>query len=181
MPAPQTVCTIEKRLGAESWVNVYHLAPAIGSAASAAADILAAERAVTCSNVLFTKMSLRTVVEDDEVYTTSPINLFGLYGGGTNIPLFNVVRVDFQASTGRPSRKYLRGLLNRDDLGITALNGDTVTRVQTNYAAVVAAIADFVDVDGDDILAGAVWPDVGIRQLRRGSKKKPTPSSPTPV
>lgn len=178
MPLPGTRLTIEKMYQGEYWTNVYFLAGSIGDSASAAADILAAERAITLDSVLFTKMRLDDNTEDTEVYASTPINLFGLNAnvGAQVLPLFNVLRVDFAAGTGRPSRKYLRGVLSENNINFNTIDAVTVSTFQTLYADVVASLPNFVDVDGDNITAGVVHPFVGMRQLRRGSKKKTTPS-----
>lgn len=177
MALPPTVLTIEKVYNNEFWVNVYYLSSELGSSASPANAIVAAERSVTCSAVVFTKYSLRTTVEDDYVYATIPLNLAGTRTSAVTptAPLFNTVRVDFQAALGRPSRKYLRGCLMNTDLSGANIVAGVVTYFQTNYADVVSAVTTYVDVDGDDITAGAVSPLVGMRQLRRGSKKPVTP------
>ena len=178
MPLPGTRLTIEKMYQNEYWTNVYFLAGSIGDSASTAASILGAEMAITSDDVLFTKMRLDDNTPDTEVYASSPINLFGLYdlGASQMLPLFNVVRVDFAAGTGRPSRKYLRGILSESDVNFNSILSGMVSTIQTNYATVLAGLAGYVDIDGDEIATGVVHPFVGMRQLRRGSKKKTTPS-----
>lgn len=169
---------IEKYYNGEYWVNRYMLTGATLSAmGSPAASILNAERAITDNRILFTKMNIRTAAVGDDEYTTVPVNLMG---GSSNptidlMPLFVVLRVDFAAAVGRPSRKYIRGSLIESSVTGMSVNSAIVTAYNTNYASVVAAVAEFCDVDGDDIISGAVNPNVGMRQLRRGSKKTVTP------
>lgn len=175
--AALTIIEIEKVLNGEYWVNRYFCSEAIGAADNTANAILNAERQIHFAPVTFTKMSLRTVTEGDEVYATAPINLPGLADlmGGQIMPLFVVARVDFQAQVGRPSRKYLRGVLDEAQVTTFDIGAPRVASINGNYASVVAALAGFCDIDGDDIIAGSVSPKVGMRQLRRGSKKKSVP------
>src|SRR5215207_2253474 len=109
MPLPQARLTIEKMYQGEYWTNVYWLSTDLSDSAAAAVDILAAERAITLSPVLFTKMRIDDGVEDTDVFVTTSPNQFGLRspGGNEMVPLFNVLRVDFAAGVGRPSRKYM--------------------------------------------------------------------------
>ena len=112
MPALSEV-EIEKLYNGEYWVNRYHLSVGIADALAPAQAILAAERTVTDSRIIFTKMNVRTTAVGDEQYFTQAVNQMGLANNSAAdlLPLFNVVRVDFSAIIGRPSRKYLRGLL----------------------------------------------------------------------
>lgn len=169
--------TIEKLYQGEYWTNVYWLAGSIGDAGSPAAAIIAAEKAVLLDSVLMTKARIDDGVQDTDLYSTIIINDFGdrELAGGSMVALFNVVRVDFQAGGGRPSRKYLRGLLTEAFVNFNTIEAAQLTFFQTNYATVVAEVTGFQDVDGDDITAGVVHPFVGMRQLRRASKKKITP------
>ncbi len=183
MPLPQARLTIEKMYQGEYWTNVYWLAGDIGASASDAAAIIQAEQAIHLQGVLLTKARLDDGQEDTDVFATIIINQFGgkSTGGNEMLALYNTLRVDFAAGTGRPSRKYLRGVLTEDDVVFNTLRSGILTAGQTTYADVLAATANYVDVDGDSIIAGTVYPFVQMRQLRRASKKKTTPSSPTPV
>jgi hypothetical protein len=175
--------TIEKMYQNETWVNVYWLAGAIGDNGAAAADIIQAEQAVHYSPILITKARLDDGVEDTDVYANILINEFGARAIGSSqlLPLFNCLRVDFAAGGGSPSRKYLRGCLSEADVNFMTIDPDGVVGLQGLYGTPVAAVANFVDVDGEDITQATTFPFVQMRQLRRGSKKKTTPSSPTPV
>ena len=178
MPA-LTVLEIEKLYGAEYWVNRYFLSTNIGDSGAVAPEVLALERSITDNRITFTKMSLRTIAEGDDVYATVPINLPGLkdWGGSDLLSLFNVVRVDFAAAVGRPSRKYLRGVLGEASTLAFNITDAVIATINTSYATPMAAIAAFCDAQGEDIISGACARAVGMRQLRRGSKKKVIPSS----
>lgn len=169
--------TIEKMYQAEYWTNVYWLDADVSVASSAAQSILAAERAITLNDVLFTKMRLDDALVGTDVYTTTVLNVFGqsTANAATKLPLFNVLRVDFAAAQGRPSRKYLRGVLTEDVISFNTIAPATLTFYDTNYSTPVANVAGFLDVDEQEIISGAAVPFVGMRQLRRGSKKPVTP------
>lgn len=176
MPA-QTVLEIEKVLNGEYWVNRYFLSTSLGDSASAAADILEVERDIHYTPITFTKMSMRTVAEGDFDYVTAVLNVPGLNSigaGDTVLPLFNVVRVDLGAATGRPSRKYYRGCLTKAGISGMDIASATLTAL-LSATAPLPSVAALCDPQGTDLVSRAVFPLVAMRQLRRGSKKKSTP------
>lgn len=178
MPAV-SVLEIEKVYQGEYWVNRYFLSQSIGDGASTAAQILQVERNIHMSQITFTKMSLRTVAKGDFQYATTPLNLPGLGTLGTTantVPLFVTLRVDLGTAGGRPSRKYYRGVLYEGVVNTVTVENDFVTSMNTALAP-LAGLAGFCDPQGQPIVNVAVSPLVGMRQLRRGSKKKNTPSS----
>lgn len=167
--------TIEKYYNGEYWVNHYYLDVAdLLAAYSAALDIMELERAVTYSTVTFTKVSARTTADLDYIFQTGAVNLPGLGGGvGQMMPLFVVARCDFTVTASRPSRKYLRGVLSEDSVTGMTLTPDTVTYINTNYVTPLVNMAAYVDKQGQPVVGGACSPNTGMRQLRRGSKKRP--------
>lgn len=174
--------TIEKLYKGEYWTNVYHLDGAVADQTANADAIVAAERAITHNAVLFTKMRLDDNVPNTDNYATRVINQFGGVEGAaeaTLLSLFNVLRVDFTVTGGRPSRKYLRGVLREDMVEFDRIIPASVSFFQTNYANVVANVAAYQQADAQDVTGAVVHPFVAMRQVRRGSKKKSTQSSPT--
>jgi hypothetical protein len=176
MPASARI-TIEKMYQGEYWTNVYFVDTTVESGGATALALVEAERAVHMSQVLFTKFRIDDNTENTDVYYTGIINTFGVRSAAAAdlVALFNVVRVDFQAATGRPSRKYLRGCLQESFVAFQTIDPAQVTFIQTNYADVVAGLTGYVDVDGENIVGGVVYPLLAMRQLRRGSKKRITP------
>lgn len=169
---------IEKVYNGEYWVNHYYLNSAdLSAAGSPAAAILNAERAFHDSRITFTKFTVRTTADLDYVYTTVPVNLPGLSGAGASdlMPLFVVMRVDMGATAGPPSRKYYRGVLKEDAVTGMQINSAFISGTATAVAA-LAAVTALCDPQGDDIITALINPNVGMRQLRRGSKKKVIPS-----
>lgn len=166
---------IEKKLPSGiTWSNRYILDDTGGSDLTIpAGEIVAAERAIHSNLVTFTKYRVSSMLVDDDAYIIVPLGLLGLRNTGAVelMPLFVVARVDFQVPQGRPSRKYLRGVLHEGDVAITELTQAALDFIQNNYATVVAAVSAYVDVDGQSIQTGAAQKPVAMRQLRRGSKR----------
>lgn len=168
---------VEKLYQGEYWTNVYYADATSVSATTTALAIVAAERAILGSGILVTKYRIDDNTENTDEYVTGVVNQFGQrdFSASQLIPLFNVVRVDFEAGSGRPSRKYIRGALVESYINFNTIESAQVSYIQTNYADVLAALAGYVDIDGQALVAGVVHPFVGMRQLRRGSKKPVTP------
>jgi hypothetical protein len=173
---------IEKNFEGEYWTNRYIVAGAtLADASGVAGQIVGIERAVHLTPVLFTRARISDGIPESDVYQIDQVNLFGLsaLSGGQLLPLFNVTRVDFSTiGGGRPSRKYLRGCLLAGHL----VNGQPapayVTQIQTGYANPMLALTAFHDVDGQSFGFSSVYPKVGMRQLRRGSKRKAPTADP---
>lgn len=170
--------TIEKfsAAHAEYWTNVYWHPGSVAEALAAAADIVIAERNVTGTFVTFTKYRADDGIRDTEQFMTVTVNAPGLLAqAGEGYPLFAVARVDFTVSGGgRPSRKFLRGVLDESKANGLTVSADILAALNS-YAAAVCA-AGCCDVDGQDFVSGAAFPQVAMRQLRRGSKKSSPPS-----
>lgn len=174
------IADIEKLLQGEYWTNRYIIEAAdMAAALTAANTIVGAERAIHYDNVLFTRYRVSDGVAETDVYQVTNVNLFGSQALGSDhmLPLFNVLRIDFNtAGGGRPSRKYLRGCLTEPNVNFNAIASALVTAVNSGYVSTLVGLASFVDIDGQQITSGAAYPFVGMRQLRRGSKRKtPTP------
>lgn len=171
--------TVEKFLAsaAEYWTNVYYFdSAAVTNTATFAQAVVDAERAVHLSQVTITKWRADDNTLGTDEYVTTPVNLPGLRAGApldTILPLFVTGRVDFAASSGRPSRKYLRGVLQESDVSMTSISGASLTALE-EYASTMAGLTGYVDIDGQELVAGSVFPAPQMRQLRRGSKKKTT-------
>lgn len=171
--------TIEKYLAsqAEYWTNVYWAeGTTLADAATVANAIYPLERMMYLPSVIITKYRVDDGQPNTDVFTTVPLNLPGTSGlTGDAMPLFVVARFDFQAGSGRPSRKFYRGVLTElwvDAFGAISSSGMSSL---TSWAQQIGDVPGYVDVDGDAIIQGSAHPRAGIRQLRRGSKKKSTP------
>jgi hypothetical protein len=172
---------IQKRLGTEYWTNVYHVASSSLASAQAFAQSLVTEVEVPLhtADVLFVSFSVRPFPGPSEG-TITPLNVVGGQPAGDYLPLWNVARVDFPAPTGRPSRKFYRLPIKEGEQGSGVLTPAIVTAYQgilNNYFASPAS-AGLIDVDGQLLVSGTLKAAVGMRQLRRGSKRRLLPVIP---
>lgn len=177
---PRYKLLIEKQMLGEYWVNDYHFtATDLDDAESKAGPIIDAERAITGSAVTFTQYRISTVDPDDGIFRTLALNEPGEVSFvASYMQLWNVVRVDFAAASGRAGRKYLRGCLSEDSVQFDILTPAEVAAVQTNYCDPLVALGYLEKPDGVLLTDSVVNSKMGMRQLRRGSKRKTTPIIP---
>jgi hypothetical protein len=175
---------IQKLAGAEYWTNVYHLqAEDITSAAEIAGDVIVAyERSIHHTGVTFNRLRTSTLTPDDLIYISTPLT-----GGGDITPashanaLFDVIRIEIGVSgLGRPSAKYYRGCLQKDDwTGGGALTGTKIDFHQDALALMTANVASagglMVDPQGQEWASFACATFYGMRQLRRGTRRRTEP------
>lgn len=168
---------IEKKLGSEFWSNRYIVeAPNIGEAGNFGLQIVAVERTIHSTLVAFTKLRTSSTAVGDGIYNITPLSGSGNRSvvGTQLLPLFNTLRVDIRAATGRPSRKYYRGVLTENDI-----NGDAVTESFSTLADDLDQLAGatppaprIVDPDGEVLSSPLVMPNVQMRQLRRSRRRR---------
>jgi hypothetical protein len=169
---------IEKFYQGEYWTNVYYVeADTLLDAAAIGDAIVPIEESITNPVITFTKYRTSDLTPGTDIYITTVINEPGesTQAMGTLLPLFNVVRVDLSSGVGRPGRKYLRGCMGEADMDYNTIVPASVTYFTDHYAVPLGALAGVVMKDGSDILTADVWPQIGMRQLRRGSKRKAVP------
>lgn len=172
---------VQKTFRGLFFTNRYILNLSSVSAGGTAADaIIAAERAITIPDVDFTSYRISDMVPGTDTFVVVPINESGERVVLTQaLPLFDVLRVDFGTGIGRPSRKYLRGVLAEGDQeNYGELLAASLAEFQTNYANAVLAVPEYVDVDGQEFVSAAPFSRVAMRQLRRGSRKRTEPVIP---
>lgn len=177
---------IEKKLGDEYWTNVYYVERDDLAAANTDAGFIAgAEANMHLVSVQFTKARIRSAIQGDEIYVTRPLNFLGTRSLENNplLPLFNVIRVDFAAVSGRPSRKFYRACLLAGHLtGVGNLTNAIILTAQGAVDGLFGAGGmpgvPLRDVDGQALTSASVFQAVGMRQLRRGSKRRTTPVLP---
>ena len=172
---------IEKFYLAEYWTNRYIVnASDLATADTYGHQIVEFERAIHVAVVQFTKLRTADAIEGNDVYKITPLGLNGARSAsGAPIPLFNVVRCDFSVATGRPSRKYLRLPLMVGEVSGNTIASGVIGLVNVDYVEPLVAAGFYVDVDGQPIIDGTTMLNVGMRQLRRGSKRKLTPVLPS--
>lgn len=173
---------MEKTLGSEAWTNVYYGLPeGTGGYPLALVDaILAAERAVTHPTVSFTRTRISSTARGDDMYRIVQHNVAGQSATtGDVMPLFVVARVELGTVQGRPSRKYLRGVLTETEVAVGVVSANAITRINNGYSTPIAAAAGLTDVDGQEIISATVVSAVGMRQLRRRSRSRFDPETGT--
>lgn len=165
----------EKMYLGEYWTNRYTIqASNLDAAVTVAAAIREVEKAASLSVVSLTRyrVSDRTpmtdvyqIVEDNQAGARSPTS--------DPLPLFCRVRCQFNtAGGGRPSRKYWLPPVQEDETASTDLISAAVSFYMSTYVNPLIAIAGFVDTDGQVFTSGSVTKRVGMRQLRRASKRR---------
>lgn len=162
---------------AEYWTNRYFTTDPVNAAGDTIDALVAAHLPMLLNSCLLTKARVDDNVENTDNFDTVSFNSTGTRTVGSDhmYPLFNTVRIDFDVSGGgRPSRKYLRGALLEGDVNFVTLASSIITPANT-FADAIVAIGTICDPQGNAFVDGVVWPAPQMRQLRRGSKKKPTP------
>jgi hypothetical protein len=170
---------VQKSYGTEYWTNVYHVDRAdLAAARDSGDDIVAAERAVHTGDIAFVSMRISPFPIGTGEGTVFPLSLAGQAAAATFLPLFNVARYDMAVGVGRPSRKYLKLPVAEADQENGAWTGPARVRLNVEYSQRIVLVPGLCDVDGQPILTCALNPNVGMRQLRRGSKRKLLPVIP---
>lgn len=156
------------------WTNVYHVeADNSGDAINSGQGIVTAEKKVHLGSVSYTKMRVQATSPLAMSGTIVPLTGTGGRAGSSYLPLFNVFRVDFNVGGGRPSRKYLRGPVLPADVSNGAMQSAAITLINT-YVTDLLNLSVVCDPQGQNFVSGALFPNCGMRQLRRGSKRKTT-------
>lgn len=165
---------IQKKLGDERWTNRYILrADTITMADGVAQLIYNYERSVHSPAVEFERIRTSDRIPDTDVYIINELHTFGLFNyDGERTPLWNVAVVLFETLMGRPSRKYLRIPIHESQMSGDNLGSGLIAALDQNYAQPMWQLPEFVDVDDQRFVGASVQPTVGMRQLRRGSKRK---------
>lgn len=167
---------IQKFMLGEYWTNRWLVnADDLLDAQDAANDLVTHERFIHSTIIRFDRVRVSDAVQDTDVYVTIPLNVFGNYGfTGENLPLFNVLRADFNVAVGRPCRKYWRVGLSETYVVGSQIAESVITDVN-NVIASIVALGRVVDPQGNVVTGGSAFPAVQMRQLRRGSRRRTNP------
>lgn len=168
--------SIQKQLGTEYWINVYHAdVPAQDDARATALAVVNIERAVHSTDVLFVNFRVRNISPIAGPGTVYPVGLVGQLGAASYLPLFNVARCDIAVPVGRPDRKYLKFPISNVNVTNGRFTQAALDFWQANYCDAIIALTALSDRSGQPYLSASINPAVGMRQLRRGTRKKSTP------
>lgn len=169
---------IHKSLGGEEWCNTYLMeCVTMAEAATFAALLTTFEQHLHRDNVHFDYAIASTLTVGDRVFRHIPINLFGIQtlAGASYMPLWNVLRVDFQTADSDPCRKYYRMPV----LESAQTSGVFESAEVTNFNSVIATyffgtvMADnLYSPKGHLVVSGSAHPQLQMRQLHRKRRHK---------
>lgn len=166
---------IQKNLGTEWWTNVYFSnASSLAAAKTVGDNLVSLEKLIHGNVVSFTQMRVRPYPSGGQQGTVFQLTGVGAVGVGDYLPLFNVARVTLTVAAGRPSRKYYRLPVGEADQAGGVWTTPKLTSLNTSLAGLVTT-SNVTDESGNVFISATVVPNVGMRQLRRGSKRKVTP------
>lgn len=166
----------EKQLGTEYWVNDWYVsAPDQLTAQGHAADIIALEALAYMDIITITKFRVRRADLPGSQGTVFQVGTQGIRPAQAYLPLFNVVRLDLTVTTGRPGRKYMKMPIAEGWQENGVLTTAYLNDVNTTLAQPLLALGVLTQADGDVVQSIAASPIVGMRQLRRGSRKRTQP------
>lgn len=168
---------IQKRVGTEYFTNRYLVSEgSVGAAVAHVAPLVDLEKQFFGTSVVFDKARVSDGVPGTDSYVIVPLTGTGGVTSGSNpTPLFNVMRVDLGVGAGRPSRKYYRVYVTQGQQNGVNWTTGFVETVQVNWNAMIASAVPLCDPQGQLIISATAFLPVGMRQVRRGSKKKNQP------
>lgn len=168
---------VEKQMGTEYWTNVYHVvATDIDDATTQGQEIVLQEREIHSTGVGFVKYRVSTYPTSDGEFVIVALSGAGerTFSGGM-LALFNVARTDLNIGRGRPCRKYYRAPIYEGDQEDGALTIAFRGIVDEAVQAMIVGGANLCDPEGDLVQSAITATAVGMRQLRRGSKRRLEP------
>lgn len=171
---------IEKLYQNRYWTNVYYVGvgATLSDAVGTAAEIVAMEKKFHADLVTFTKYRVSTITPGDFVYQTVVLNEQGARNstGMDFLPLFNVARVDLtDEGFKRPERKYYRCPVAESDQSGGTLSNTFITLIEGAFEVFFGSfVGALVGPNAEAITSAQVYPFVGMRQLRRGSRRRTT-------
>lgn len=165
---------VQTRAGAIYISNMYHVvASSLEDARSQALSIIDIQRATLPTFWNITAFRVATPAPDDNQFVSEPVAIPGTRTIGQAMPPFVRFRVDFRQGFRRPCRKFLIGVAESDSDGDTFAPA-TIEYIRNNYINPILDVPGLVlcGPDGSLISGGDLSPNVGMRQLRRASKRK---------
>lgn len=168
---------IQKRLGTYYWTNRYVIqADDLTLATNVVPGLVDTEKMIHATTIFFDKARVSDFVAGNDNFIIVPLSGNGEYAVvGDAYPMFNVVRVDLRVAIGRPSRKYYRTGFGEGEADGDHWSNSYYPVLTAAMVQLTTTIAGLVDVDGQLIVGYAVPNLIGMRQQRRGSKRKLAP------
>ena len=150
-------------------------AASIAAAADMAPDIADIQSNILPDSFYITKINVETPEKRDGIFWTQDVSIQGKrHNTSALLPLFNRFRVDFGVPFRRPLRKYLVGVCE-EDTADGDLTNVAIQLVDTQYSQLIVGLGYVVNPTGTHITQGNARRQVGMHQLRRGSKRKARP------
>jgi hypothetical protein len=116
-----------------------------------------------------------TLAVGDELFYTVPVNIPGTRAATSQtMPPFCRYRIDFSIGYRRPLRKYLIIPFEEDSEG-SSFTSAAVARVNADYINPLLNLGTVVSREGLAVLGATLNSIIGMRQLRRGSKRRAQP------
>lgn len=161
----------------EYWTNkLYVQAGSDGDAAQAANEIVGVLKTGIQNSVTIDKVRITPAPFSRDTFIDIPFQTPGTGGTSAPAPLFNVVRWVFSPARGRGISHYFRGGVTPANIGP---DQKFTTDAQTFNNNLVKALFDLPSVicnkSGQPYFSANAAVRVGMRQLRRGSKRKTKP------
>jgi hypothetical protein len=125
--------------------------------------------------VSFTKIRIRPAGVVGVQGTTEASGVSGTLETQVYLPLFNVMRVDLSPAMGRPSRKFYRIPVPESAQDNGQFVAGWTSGINGNFIPQLLAVNGLCDESGNDIVTIGMSPTVGMRQLRRGSRRRTQP------
>lgn len=165
---------VQTKMGPVYVSNIYHLSTTTITAAHALVKEIAQVQAATFP-AFWSIDSVRTSTPapDDGVFISETVSYPGTRTPtGQQLPFFNRFRVEFACNVGRPGVKFLVGPAEGDVNGSDFENA-TIAEFAEIYVGALFEIEGLTlcKPDGTTFQSGALQRAVGMRQLRRGSKR----------
>jgi len=164
-------------MGTEYWTNVYHVNVAsLADALTEGYQLVDREKVIHHTNVAFDRIRVSAMPVSGGQFISAALVGDGLAPGPSDVPLFVVARVEWTVGFGRPGVKMYRGaLVEADIVGPTALTPEVRSFYATWAAETLVQVPTLQKMSGGVFTAGVLSPSPGMRQLRRGSRRRTTP------
>lgn len=161
----------------EYWTNKFYITVSSLSGAELAVDsMVVALRPALSALVTIDKARITPLPFVKNTFTDYVIGLPGTRMVTPPGPLFTVVRWDTAADTGRTSHHYIRGGILPTDFGS---NGNFTADAQGFNNGIIGTFNDgtfvWTDIHGTPLTKVRASPKVGMRQMRRGSRRRQQP------
>jgi hypothetical protein len=160
----------------QPWSNVYHLNDSsMASALLHAPVIVDLEKTLYPDNVRIFRYS----ISDPAVPNTGTSKTISESGNrstgtvATQLPLFNCVLAKLIVTSGRPSPKYLRVVLDESEVDTGAVVGTLITAIETNFTTPLVNLGYVTDESGNLITDALVMSKIQMRQTGWHRRTRP--------